>query len=305
VPDATAVISTAMSAERPLGEVFDEVAEDYDQVRAGYPTEIVASALDRARLTPGARVLEIGCGTGKLTEVLVGLGLRVDAVDPGARMVAAARRRLGSSEGVAFHIGRFEDIALPLASFYAAFSATAFHWLDARVSWRKVASSLRPGGLLALLTHATLHDERSAEDEAGFRALLRDYAPAVAESHSPPRDLETLLSGAMRRSGNASEVWDWIMGDGRHNLSDAEAARLFEDVDIRAVVSEVERTADELLAHFRTTSLYFQIDPDKRDAFEDDDRRRVEAAGGSLPFSEAVVLMTAQRSSAPVDIPSS
>jgi len=40
-----------------------------------------------------------------------------------------------------------------------------------------------------------------------------------------------------------------------------------------------------------------------RDAFEDENRRRIEAAGGSVPFSEAVVLMTAQRSSAPV-IPS-
>ena len=167
-----------------------------------------------------------------------------------------------------------------------------------------MASSLRPGGLLALLTHTTLHDERSAEEEAGFRALLREYAPAVAERQSPPRDLETLLSGARRRSGNASEVWDWVMGDGRHNLANADAARLFEAVDIKATVSEVERTADELLAHFRTTSLYFQIDPDKRDAFEDEDRRRIEAAGGSVPFSEAVVLMTALRSSAPVGIPS-
>ena len=292
-----------MSSDRPLGEVFDDVAEDYDQVRAGYPTEIVASALDRGNVAPGARVLEVGCGTGKLTEVLVDLGLRVDAVDPGARMVAAARRRLSSSGEVTFHVGRFEDVTLPDSSFDAAFSATAFHWLDARVSWRKVASSLRPGGLLALLTHTTLHDEGSTKEEAGFRALLREYAPAVAEKLSPPRDLETLLSGARRRSGNASEVWDWVMGNGRHGLTNADAARLFETVDIKATVSEVERTADELLAHFRTTSLFFQIDPDKRDAFENEDRRRIEAAGGSLPFSEAVVLMTASRSRAHVAIP--
>ena len=290
-------------SERPLGEVFDDVAEDYDQVRAGYPSELVASALDRGRLARGARVLDVGCGTGKLTEVLADLGLRVDAVDPGAKMIAVARRRLRSPDGVTFHVGRFEDMTFPEASFEAAFSATAFHWLDARVSWPKVASCLRPAGLLALLTHSTLHDERSAEDEAAFRALLRKYAPALAERQPPPRDLETLLSGARRRSGNASVVWDWIMGDGRHNLANQGAARLFQAVDIRVIVSEVERTADELGALFRTTSLYFQIDPSQRDAFEDENRRRIEAAGGSVPFSEAVVLMTAQRSSAPV-IPS-
>lgn len=151
-------------------------------------------------------------------------------------MIAAARSRLRSPDGIRFHVGRFEDVTLPQSSFDAAFSATAFHWLDARVSWFKVASSLKPGGLLALLTHTTLRDERSVQEEAGFRALLCEYAPAVAERLSPPRDLKTLLSGARRRSGNASEVWDWVMADARHNLANAEAARLFEDVRIKAIV---------------------------------------------------------------------
>jgi SAM-dependent methyltransferase len=239
------------SVDRPVGEVFDDVAEDYDEVREGYPTEIVASALDRGRLGDRARILEVGCGTGKLTEVLVALGVRVDAVDPGARMIAAAQRRLGAADAVTFHVGRFEELALPHQAFDAVFSATAFHWLDSRVSWSKAASHLKPGGLLALLTHTAVHDERSAEAEAGFRALLREYAPSVAAGWPPPRDLETLLAGAK------------------------------------------QRTLDEVLAHFRTTSLYFQIEPDKRQEFEDGDRRLIESGGGSVHFSEAIVLMTA------------
>jgi hypothetical protein len=79
-----------------------------------------------------------------------------------------------------------------------------------------------------------------------------------------------------------------------------DAAQWFEAVDVTAVVSDVERTADELLAHFRTTSLYFQIDPDKRRAFEMEDRRRIAAEGGSVHFSAAIVLMTARRSGASV-----
>ena len=54
--------------------------------------------------------------------------------------------------------------------------------------------------------------------------------------------------------------------------------------------------ADELISHFRTTSLYFQIDPADREAFEDDDRRRIDAAGGTVRFLSATVLMTARRS---------
>lgn len=40
-------------SERPLGEVFDDVAEDHDRVRAGYPSELVASALDQAASLTG------------------------------------------------------------------------------------------------------------------------------------------------------------------------------------------------------------------------------------------------------------
>jgi ubiquinone/menaquinone biosynthesis C-methylase UbiE len=284
-----------MKPERALGEVFDDVADAYDEAREGYSTDIVASAVERGRLSAGARVVEVGCGTGKLTEVLVALGLRVDAVDPGERMIAAARRRVRASDMVTFHVARFENVSLPHRSFDALFSGTAFHWLDSRVSWKKAAACLRPGGLLALLTHTNVHDHRSIDAEEGFHDLLREYAPSAAATWHPLRDLDTLLNGANARSENVSEVWDWIMGEGRHLLANEEAAQLFDALDVTAVVSDVERTTDELLAHFRTTSLYFQIEPEKRHAFEEADRRLLEAGGGSVHFSSAIVLVTATR----------
>ena len=48
--------------------------------------EIVAAALP-----PGASVLELGCGTGRITRQLVGLGFRVTAVDESAEMLAHVR----------------------------------------------------------------------------------------------------------------------------------------------------------------------------------------------------------------------
>src|SRR4029077_15228800 len=112
-----------------LGEVFDSVAEAYDDVRRGYPTALVDAALTRGALAAGARVVEVGCGTGKLTQALVARGLRVDAVDPGARMIEVARRRVGRSPLVRFHVARFEDVAFGRAPFDAVVSATAFHWV--------------------------------------------------------------------------------------------------------------------------------------------------------------------------------
>lgn len=277
-----------------LGEVFDEVAEDYDEARQGYPAEIVDIAIERGHLAPRARALEVGCGTGKLTEALVARGLRLDAVDPGSRMIAVARRRVRDANNVTFHVGRFEEATLPDEAFDAVFSATAFHWLDARVSWKKAASHLKPGGLLALLTHTSVPHDASREVDEGFRALIHQYAPAAA--WPPAREIDAILTGARERSGNVSEAWDWVMGEGRHDLASEEAARFFDEVDIAAHVTEVELTADELISHFRTTSLYFQIDPGDRDAFEAEDRRRIQEAGGTVRFFSATVLMSASRS---------
>src|SRR5688500_15806174 len=100
----------SLEPERPLGEGFDTVAEDYDEVRSGYPGTLVDAARAHGGIGEGARVVEVGCGTGKLTELLVARGRRVDAVDPGARMIEVARRRVGKSPLVRFHVARFEDV---------------------------------------------------------------------------------------------------------------------------------------------------------------------------------------------------
>ena len=111
---------------RRYGQVFDGVAEAYDDVRPSYPAELVTAAMERGGLVPGSPVLEVGCGTGKLTELLADRGLVVDAVDPGPKMIEIARRRVDESAQVRFHIGKFEEVTLPLESFDAVFAASAW-----------------------------------------------------------------------------------------------------------------------------------------------------------------------------------
>lgn len=100
------------------GLVFDLIAEDYDRVRPGYPPAIIDAACSKAELSDGSRVVEVGCGTGKLTEDLVARRLQVEAIDPGPELVQLARRRLRDST-VGFHLGRFEDVHLQESAFEA------------------------------------------------------------------------------------------------------------------------------------------------------------------------------------------
>jgi SAM-dependent methyltransferase len=271
------------------------VAEEYERVRSGYPAELVDKALATGGLDPGDPVVEIGPGTGKLTRELAERGLVVDAVEPGPNMAAAARRRVGETDAVTFHIGKFEDVDLGERAFDAVFSGTAFHWVEPHVGWAKAASHLREDGVLALLVHTAIYDEQSAAVHADFVEALRKHAPELAEDAWSPRDLETIMGGVEEREDNASAVWDWLMGDGRHGLTVPEAAPWFDDIEVLSELRTVEETADDLIAHFRTTSLYFMVPADRREAFEEDDRNVVERHGGVIRTTFAALLMSARR----------
>ena len=282
-----------MGPIRQYGQVFDAVAENYDAFRSGYPAKLIDLALERGGLRPGSRVVEVGSGTGKLTEALVGRGLVVDAVEPGANMIAAARRRVGEDAAVTFHRGRFEDVDLPEGTFDAVFSGTAFHWIDPHVGWTKAASVLKPRGMLGLLLLTGIREPHTAAYEDELIEVLEKYAPGLDRHAS--RELAVMLAGVGERSGNVSAVWDWLMSDGRHGLSVPDAEGLFDDVEVATDLREDERTADQIMSLFKTTSMWFRIDPDKRDALEADDRAVIANHGGVIRSTLATFLMTAHK----------
>src|SRR4051794_10070152 len=149
---------------RSYGTVFNEVAGEYDRHRPIYPEVLIDQACEVAGVGPGFRVLEIGCGTGQLTWSLLARGLRVTAVEPGDKLIARARDRLQDAGNVQFVNTRLEDASLPRAHYRAVFSASAIHWVDPDVSWRKVADALVDGGTLALVSYFGLEEQRSAQD---------------------------------------------------------------------------------------------------------------------------------------------
>jgi ubiquinone/menaquinone biosynthesis C-methylase UbiE len=138
--------------------LFDGVAGLYDASRPGYPASVVEFVAATAGIGPGAAVLEIGCGTGQLTERLASLGVRLTAIDIGPALIDVARRRLAGA-AVSFQVTSFEDLEADGGSFDLVISGAAFHWIDPEVRFSKSARLLRPGGWLALLGNDDSYDE--------------------------------------------------------------------------------------------------------------------------------------------------
>ena len=268
------------------GLLFDSAAEEYDRARPGYPAELVDDACSVGGLTSGSHVVEVGCGTGKLTVALAERGLRVEAVDPGSELVEIAKRRVRSAS-VRFHVTRFEDVTLPDAAFEAVFSAAAFHWVDPAIGWSKVARVLRPGGVLALLKHT---GGPNVLKLPGGLDAWREVLPEAATWQ--PRDAETIWSGVEARRHNVSEVWTWLEG---HDLARAEAAELFGDVQVTRLPIERDATSEDVVAFVRTTSAYLSLDTARRELLERRLAAVVENAGGSYRWTTSAVLVTARR----------
>ncbi|MEU6170813.1 class I SAM-dependent methyltransferase [Streptantibioticus parmotrematis] len=145
---------------------FGAEAGAYAAHRPDYPREAVSWLLEPVAARPALKVLDLAAGTGKLTTVLLDMGLDVEAVEPDAGMLDRLRRDL---PGVPARTGTAESIPAPDASFDAVLVGQAFHWFDPERALPEIARVLRPGGVLGALWNA---DDDRVEWVAGLRDLL-------------------------------------------------------------------------------------------------------------------------------------
>jgi SAM-dependent methyltransferase len=132
----------------PLAHSFAEVADAYERGRPDYPPAVVGALAAELDIAPGASVLDLGAGTGKLTSGLVRAGFDVVAVEPLEELREVLAAKIGADRVQA---GTAEAIPLPDASVAAVTVADAFHWFDQPAALREIRRVLRPDGGLAIL----------------------------------------------------------------------------------------------------------------------------------------------------------
>jgi len=143
--------SWRVASAEELREIFDEDPELYDRARPDYPDALFHDLSELTEIGPGARVAEIGPGTGQATATLAAGGAHVVAVELGAALAAALQRKL-TGVPVEVVVCAFEDWQLPSEPFDTLVAFTAWHWLDPAVRAAKAGAALRPGGALATIS---------------------------------------------------------------------------------------------------------------------------------------------------------
>lgn len=246
---------------------FQAPAEAYDRHIGRYGAALAAGLLKAARIRPGQRALDVGCGPGALTQALAArLGARqVSAVDPSAPFVEACRRRvpgadvrLSAAEKLPFHNGRFDAVLSQLVVNFMT---------DAPAGVREMCRVTRRGGTVAA----------SVWDYADGMTLLRRFWDAAlrvdpdgAAAHDEGRVMRFCTPQELERLWREAGLADV-------RTSELRASASYEDFD--ALWEPLERGVAPSGAYAAA------LDPARRAALRDELRLLLDSPRGSFTLS--------------------
>lgn len=257
-----------------LRTTFDSAATLYHEARPDYPAELVDALVELAALSPGAQLLEIGCGTGKATVPLARRGFRITGVELGASLAEQARRNLAGFPLVSVVNADIESWRpSATAAFDLVYAATAWHWIDPDIRYAKAWELLEPGGHLAFweATHVV------PQDGDPFFREIQDVYDEIGEG--------------------VPVGWSYSTAETLADLTtEIEATGLFTDVRVRRFGWETSYTAADYLRLLDTFSGHIAMAQWQRDRLYGEIRRRLaQRPDGTLRRHWGAVLHVARK----------
>ena len=176
---------------------FEVDAQTYGRFMGRFSVPLAAVLADVVGVSEGRCALDVGCGTGALTDVLVSrLGVEhVSAADPSESFVTAVRRKYPSMD---VRLSTAEDLDFPDGGFDLVLACLVVHFMTDPVrGLSRMARTSTPGGVVG----ACVWDHAGGRGPLGlFWQVVRENDPqAVDESHLPgvvEGDLPALLVAA-------------------------------------------------------------------------------------------------------------
>ncbi len=224
----------AASADRQRrASSFGAAAAQYAQHRPGYAEAAIRWCLAPVSDAQQVRVVDLGAGTGILTDALAQLGAEVVAVEPDQAMLAELRRQL---PGVRAVEGSAEALPLPDQSVDAVLCGQAMHWFDLDRALPEIGRVLTPGGEFAELWNV---DDDRVGWVAGLAAISRSETTLSRWRATPEADTK---QGVLRAGSSwFAPVEEFEFGHGQLRSADSLVATIATRSRM-LVMDEAERT---------------------------------------------------------------
>ena len=145
-------------------EMFNHASDYYDKLRPSYPKEIIDLLISETGIKAKSKLLEIGAGSGKATELLTGKGFEILCIDHGEDLVKIGNNRFSDNK-IRFKTVKFEECNLPRQYYDLVFSAQAFHWIPQPIGYEKCAYTLKRKKFLALFWNMYITYDNALDNE--------------------------------------------------------------------------------------------------------------------------------------------
>ena len=183
---------------------FSKLAKDYIN-RPGYSEPALHALAGYTGVHRyGAVVADIGAGTGKLTEILIGMGFHGHAVEPNDDMRNEGIRLLSHRTEFDWRKGSGEETGLPDNSVDWLLMASSFHWTDQPAALREFHRVLRPGGYFTCLWNP--RDLERSELQTKIDNLVREKNPNVKRVSSGAKKYTEDLNNILVKDGLFSNL---------------------------------------------------------------------------------------------------
>ena len=245
-------------------KAFVGTAQFYSQYLPPYPKELWDDLRARTGLTGKGRLLDIGCGPGRVTLALSPYFDEVWAIDPELEMIGEGRTRSAGATNIHWMTIRAEDFSAPNEFFDLITIGEAFHRLDQPVVAKRAFGWLKYGSSIAILWQVNLWPG-DQEWQHLAREIVFTYTRRDSVDHeSAPKPQYPSFADALRVNG-------------------------FGNIASRDFHTPFAWTVDSMIGYIYSTSILSKrILGNRIEAFENDFRRTLTGCNPNGRFEEDI-----------------
>ncbi len=163
---------------------FNAAADAYDKFRPSYPDELYKMIFDYIALNESCCAVEVGIGSGQATLPILNTGCNVTAVECGDKLAKLCEKKFKEYPNFSVVTNKFEDTFFENNKYDLVYSATAFHWIDENIGYKKVSSMLKSGGSFARFAN---HPYPAKDNTSLFEEIQNIYGEYYQNKKAKPQ----------------------------------------------------------------------------------------------------------------------
>jgi SAM-dependent methyltransferase len=201
-----------MGSQALQGKLWGQQPADWSEIQEPTSEPGYNFVLNFLSMQPGAKLLDIGCGSGYFSKMAKDAGASVTSIDATPELLAKAQKRVA---GIDFNVGEMEELPFEDNSFDVVCGFNSFQYAtDTKNALNEAKRVLKPGGKLVAMIWGTPQDCEAVTYLKAMGSLMPPPPPgapgpfALTENHR----LETILEELGLKILNSTDVecvWDY------------------------------------------------------------------------------------------------